>query len=101
MIMHIGNNISLYKNEIIGIFDYKIIENCQETKKNIKSLKHENFSNNKIEDETKSYILVSNKNSRSRNIKYQVYTSSISAKSLFRRKNNCNNRLEECKCPMK
>lgn len=100
MLIHIGNNISLLKTNIIAIFDKKTIDNCEYSKEFIKNIINNGYLINTANKEIKSYILV-NKVGKERNQHvYKIYTSSISSISLLNRKDKSNNRLEEIKCPM-
>lgn len=78
MIIHIGENISLFKEDIISIFDVDSIN-----KSDINKILLNKKSVNKISDEIKSYILVNN----NKEGKTDLYVSSISSESLMKRSN--------------
>lgn len=78
MIIHIGENISLFKEDIISIFDVDSIN-----KSDINKILLNKKSVNKISDEIKSYILVNN----NKEAKTDLYVSSISSESLMKRSN--------------
>ncbi len=78
MIIHIGENISLFKEDIISIFDVDSIN-----KSDINKILLKKKSVNKISDEIKSYILVNN----NKEGKTDLYVSSISSESLMKRSN--------------
>ncbi len=78
MIIHIGENISLFKEDIISIFDVDSIN-----KSDINKILLNKKSVNKINDEIKSYILVNN----NKEGKTDLYVSSISSESLMKRSN--------------
>ncbi|HEY4543999.1 MAG TPA: hypothetical protein VIG40_05080 [Tissierellaceae bacterium] len=77
MIIHIGENISLFKEDIISIFDVDSIN-----KSDINKALLNKKAINKITDEIKSYILVDNKDGKT-----DLYVSGISSESLMKRSN--------------
>lgn len=84
MILHIGNNISILKNNILAILDYKIVETSEINKKFINELIEDGKLINKSKD-IKSYIIsIDDKKKSKRNLK--LYTSNISSNTLFNRR---------------
>lgn len=84
MILHIGNNISILKNNILAILDYKIVETSEINKKFINRLIEDGKLINKSKD-IKSYIIsIDDKKKSKRDLK--LYTSNISSNTLFNRR---------------
>lgn len=79
MFLHIGENISVYKDDIVAILDKKTIDESKETKKNLESMSRMNVLSN--EDNIKTYIIALDNNKE-----YSLYTSSISSITLLNRK---------------
>lgn len=91
MFLHIGDNISIPKNEIIAILDKDTVEKSMDTKAFIDKLIKKGCLINPHNKKINSYIITCVKNIDRRNrkkfLKYELYTSSISSKSLSERKN--------------
>ena len=79
MFLHIGENISVFKDDIVAILDKKTIDESKETKKNLESMSKMNVLSN--EDNIKTYIIALDNNKE-----YSLYTSSISSITLLNRK---------------
>lgn len=73
MFLHIGGNISIYKNDIISILDKKVLE---KSKKNNTFFKKQIIN---IDDNVKTYILTE------RDGEYRIYGSNISSSTLLNR----------------
>lgn len=90
MFLHIGNNISIPKDEIVAILDKSTVEKSLDTKTFINKLIKNNCLINPDNHKINTYIITCIKNidrkNRLSNIKYNLYTSNISSKSLFKRK---------------
>lgn len=91
MFLHIGDNISIPKSEIVAILDRDTVENSLETKVFIDKLIEEGCLINPSNLKVNSYIITCVKNidrrSRKKFLKYNLYISSISSKALSERKN--------------
>lgn len=79
MIIHIGDNNFIYKEDIIAILDKKSAEGTKKTRTFINKLIEDNCVIGNIDHYTKTYIVVSN------NDKTMIYTSNISSKTLVNR----------------
>ena len=80
MIIHIGeNNYIFLKKNIIAILDKKAAEGTKKTREFINKLIEDNCVIGSLDQNTKSYIVVSDNN------KTIVYTSNISSKALSNR----------------
>lgn len=82
MVLHIGKNIFLDKNEIISIIDWKTIEKNKYNKDLIEKFRKDKLIINDNKDHIRSYILANCKKN-----KYILYASDISTTSLLRRIN--------------
>lgn len=95
MIIHIGDNMSLYEKDILVILDKKSIESSINNIKFIDNLLNNDKSINKIDDSIKSYIIISaesnKKNVRSKE-SLKLYLSNISSKSLINRQKDIDRR---------
>lgn len=80
MIIHIGNNEYIYKDEIIAILDRKSTEATRDSTNFINRLIEENCIIGDIDEDTKTYIVTEKSN------KTRLYTSNISSKALVNRK---------------
>ncbi|HHV38156.1 MAG TPA: DUF370 domain-containing protein [Tepidimicrobium sp.] len=83
MSIHIGENITIFKEDIIAIIDRKTVETSINMKRFIDNMiKDGNLRNNNIEN-ARTYILTyANKTD---NKKYNLYLSNISSITLFKR----------------
>lgn len=85
MILHIGNNMTILKNNILVILDYKMVEESDSNRALVKRLIEDGKLVNKIDEDTKSFILtIEDKNKTQKELK--LYTSNISSKTLLNRK---------------
>ncbi|HOB82020.1 MAG TPA: DUF370 domain-containing protein [Peptococcaceae bacterium] len=76
MFLHLGSDVSVFKREIIGIFDYKLIKKSRITKEFIDVAAHEHLiKKGKKPKKIKSFILTTG----------NVYFSPISAETLQKR----------------
>ena len=80
MIMHIGENNFVYKEDIIAILDKRTAETSKKTREFLSSLIDKGSVVGDIDEHTKSYIVVSNGKNNP-----QIYTSNISSKALINR----------------
>lgn len=80
MIIHIGDNISLLKEDIVMILDKESVEKSKMTEEFIGKLEKGNI----IEKDIKTYIVFNDK----KDGKYILYTSNISSVSLNKRLNS-------------
>ena len=79
MIIHIGDNISLLEKDILLILDKKSIELSKINSSFINNLIDNDMLVNNIDSDTKSYIIVQEKD------KCKLYVSNISSISLLNR----------------
>ena len=79
MIIHIGNNKYLYKEDIVAILDRKSTESTKKSVSFINELIEDNNIVGNIDQYTKTYIITSKDN------KTMLYTSNISSKALVNR----------------
>lgn len=79
MIIHIGDNNYLFKDNIIAILDKKSADSTKRTRDFINNLIQDNCLVGSLDSKTKSYIIVSEEN------KTKIYTSKISSKALANR----------------
>ncbi|CAK7061425.1 DUF370 domain-containing protein [Tissierella carlieri] len=79
MIIHIGENNYIFEKNIIAILDKKAAEGTKKTREFINKLIEDNCVIGSLDQNTKSYIVVSDNN------KTIVYTSNISSKALSNR----------------
>lgn len=80
MILHIGNNISILKTEILAILDNKTVEKSDYNKELVKKLIEDGRLKEKIGEDIKSYIITSKKG------RLNLYISNISSNTLLNRK---------------
>ncbi len=80
MIIHIGENDFIYKEDIIAILDKKSAEASNKTREFIYNLIKDGSIVGNIDENTKTYILVSNGKNNPK-----IYTSNISSKALVNR----------------
>ncbi|NLC03875.1 MAG: DUF370 domain-containing protein [Tissierellia bacterium] len=88
MFIHIGDNISILKKDIILILDKSTIRKSKTSKTFIESLIEDGSLVNLDDDNVKTYIIALEKNQRTRRkdkSKIKLYTSNISSRSLFNR----------------
>ena len=88
MFIHIGDNISILKKDIILILDKSTIKTSKTSKTFIQSLIKDGSLINLDDDNVKTYIIALEKNKRTRRrdkSKIKLYTSNISSRSLFNR----------------
>lgn len=79
MVIHIGDDIYIYKEDIVAILDKKSAESNKDTRNFINKLGEDNCIIGSIDRYTKTYVLVSQDN------KTNIYTSKISSKALVNR----------------
>lgn len=79
MIIHIGDDIYIYKEDIVAILDKKSAESNKDTRNFINKLGEDNCIIGPIDRYTKTYVLVSQENNTN------IYTSRISSKALVSR----------------
>ena len=80
MFLHIGNNLIIETNKIIGIYNIESIEKTKEYKRLIEELKEKRLlENNKNLEEKKSIIITKEKNG------IKGYYSNISSTTLAKR----------------
>ena len=88
MFIHIGDNISILKKDIILILDKSTIRKSKTSKTFIESLIEDGSLVNLDDDNVKTYMIALEKNQRTRRkdkSKIKLYTSNISSRSLFNR----------------
>lgn len=87
MIIHIGDNISLFEDDILIIMDKDSVELSKDNLDIINYLLENKKLVNKLDKEVKSYIIVSENRSRCRNNRedLKLYISNISSTSLLNR----------------
>ena len=79
VIIHIGENNYVFKEDIIAILDKKAMESTKISRNFINDIIKDNCLVGKLDSYVKSYILVENEN------KTIIYTSNISSKVLANR----------------
>ncbi|HZK33393.1 MAG TPA: hypothetical protein VFC60_02730 [Tissierellaceae bacterium] len=79
MIIHIGNNNYVFKEDIVAILDKKSTESTKDSISFINKLIEDNCIIGDINQYTKTYIIASEDN------KTMLYTSNISSKALLNR----------------
>lgn len=82
MFIHIGNNISVPSEEIIGIFDMEVATTMKDSRRFLKMCEEEDFIENVLPEEMPKTIIVTENSGRSR-----VYLSPISAATVRKRFN--------------
>ncbi|MEW8973869.1 MAG: hypothetical protein AB2375_06690 [Tissierellaceae bacterium] len=90
MIVHIGENISLFGEDIVAVLDINTVLKCEDTKNFIDELMKKDCLANDLEKNVKTYIIATDHNStinRKKIGKYKLYVSSISSTSLLKRMN--------------
>lgn len=80
MFLHIGENTSVHKDDIIAILDKKTIDKSKETRLFIDGMTRKNKPAN--EDHIKTYIIAADSGEK----EYGLYTSSISSITLLNRR---------------
>lgn len=80
MILHIGNNISILKNDILAILAYETVKESHYNRNLIKKLIDNGKLNNRIKGDVRSYIITLKKGS------LNLYISNISSNTLLNRK---------------
>lgn len=83
MLVHIGENISLLKKDIIVILDKKTVESSKDTSNFILNLIKKDALVNPITKNTKTYIVT--REFKNNEYKYRLYASNISSSSLIKR----------------
>ena len=90
MFLHIGENITIQKKDIVAIIDKKTVEKSEDTKIFIENMIKNGFLYNDNRDNIKTYIItcVGKRDRKNRRYtrKYTLYTSSISSTTLSNRK---------------
>lgn len=79
MIIHIGENNYIFKDDIIAILDKKSMDSTKISRSFINDIIKNNCLIGKLDSYVKSYVLVENEN------KTIIYTSNISSKVLANR----------------
>ena len=95
LILHIGDNISIIEKDIIAIINKSSLVNSKNNIKLINSLIENGNLVNRIDDKTKSYIIVSEnngKNNTNKKEKLKLYVSNISSSSLLKRQKDLDRR---------
>lgn len=82
MFIHIGNNISVLSDEIIGIFDMEVATTIKDSRRFLKMCEEEDFIENVLPEEMPKTVVVTEKDGRSK-----VYLSPISAATVKKRFN--------------
>ncbi len=88
MFIHIGDNISLLKKDIILILDKSTLNKSKINQSFIQNMISNGSLVNTDDDSVKTYIISLEKSKRTRrvgNSKFKLYTSNISSRSLFNR----------------
>jgi hypothetical protein len=80
--IHIGNNISVLSDEIIGIFDMEVATTMKDSRRFLKMCEEEDFIENVLPEEMPKTVVVTEKDGRSK-----VYLSPISAATVKKRFN--------------
>lgn len=80
MILHIGNNISILKNDILTILNRETMEESDSNKNLIDKLIQNGKLKNQIQEDAKSYIISLKDGEMS------LYISNISSNTLLKRK---------------
>lgn len=80
MILHIGNNVSILKNDILAILDYKTVKESDYNGNLVKDLIDNGKLNNGIRGDIRSYIITFQRGS------LNLYISNISSDTLLKRK---------------
>ena len=90
MFLHIGDNISILKKEIVAILDKRTVEKSADTKAYIEKLIKKDCLINPSDKNISTYIITCTKKIDRKNRKdtfeYSLYTSSISSNALSKRK---------------
>ena len=93
MILHIGDNISIIEKDILAIINKSSLVNSKNNIKLINSLIENGNLVNKIDDKTKSYIIVSENNiKKNTEGSMKLYVSNISSSSLLKRQKDLDRR---------
>lgn len=90
MIVHIGENISLFGEDIVAILDVDTVLRCKETQNFINKLMKNDCLVNDIDKNVKSYIVATEGSTiinRKKIDRYKLYVSNISSVSLLKRIN--------------
>ncbi len=88
MFIHIGDNISILKKDVILILDKSTLVKSKINKLFIENLINNGSLINIDDDSVKTYIIAEEKSKRTRrreNGKFKLYTSNISSRSLLNR----------------
>lgn len=88
MFIHIGDNISILKQDIILILDKKTLLKSKDSRLFIQNLIQNGYLENTDSESVKTYIIALEKSKRTRrkdNSNFKLYTSNISSRSLFNR----------------
>lgn len=82
MFLHIGDNISIYKDDIVTILDKKTVDKSKKTREFINLMIESGllFNNNNKNNDIKTYLVTKDNNKG-----YKLYTSNISSMTLFNR----------------
>ena len=88
MFIHIGDNISLLKKDVLLILDKKTLSKSKTSRLFIRNLIQNGSLINHDDDSVKTYIIARDKSKRTRRRDkddFKLYTSNISSRSLFNR----------------
>lgn len=88
MFIHIGDNISLLKKDVLLILDKKTLIKSKTSRLFIQNLINSGSLVNLDDDSVKTYIVALDKSKRTRRrgkSDFKLYTSNISSRSLFNR----------------
>lgn len=85
MIIHIGDNLSLFKKDILVILDKNSVESSKDTSNFIMNLINKGALVNTITKNIKTYIVTIERDKESKLV-YKLYVSNISTNSLINRK---------------
>ena len=86
MIIHLGENITIFEKDIVAVLDVETVLSSKENSQLIEKLIKDNRLVNYTNGQVKTYIIASEDgSSRKKRNQYKLYTSNISSTSLLRR----------------
>lgn len=98
MFLHIGENITIFKEDIVTIIDRKTLEDSKSTRQFIENMIEDGYLCNDPMEDAKTYILTCARKKNGRNKRtdkgYGLYVSNISSMTLFRRSKSRESGLE-------
>ncbi|MBZ2175704.1 DUF370 domain-containing protein [Schnuerera sp. xch1] len=101
MFLHVGENIYIYKDDIVAILDKNVLDNSKQDNVFVQNLIEEGcLVNNNLKDldDTKTYIIACNKRNHKKNRglkkEYKLYVSNISSTTLLKRNKDIAIRME-------